>query len=305
MPSIVTKKISGNEYLYLVTSIRDKKRVIQKTIKYIGPKRPISKHELNCMNLSYQEKDWILTKKEDTLAYTKHHKLKTASESYKKYLEGLDSVSKLKEEQKFLSIFIASSNAIEGSTMTAKETNDYLFNEIVPSNRSKKELHMADNLLDAWNYLKGKTKRLPTDSDLKELHKRVNRHIEDDSTLGEFKKVQNYIGDIYTTSYLFTKERMERLQKWVKVAFRDVDDFEVAFQSHAQFEVIHPFIDGNGRVGRLLLNWILIYKGHMPLAIRKNKRYDYITALENSRRGKIKAISLFCFKEYMKQYEFV
>ncbi len=320
MPSIVTKKINGKEYLYLVRSVREGSKVIQKTVKYIGKKRPIPKAEFECMIYSFDMRDWILVDRKDTLAYTEHHKMKVASETYKEYLKGLDSVSRLKEGQKFLSLFITSSNAIEGSTMTAKETNDYLFNEIVPSNRSKKELHMASNLLDAWNYLKENSERLPKNEDLFEMHKRVNKYIEDDSTLGKFKKVQNYIGDIYTSSYLYVFERMESLHKWIRTSFRSVDDFEVAFLSHAQFEVIHPFVDGNGRVGRLLLNWILIYKGHMPLAIRESRRHEYITALENtwcnqvprangvladSRRGGVGAISQFCFQEYMEQYEFV
>ena len=46
-------------------------------------------------------------------------------------------------------------------------------------------------------------------------------------------------------------------------------------------------------------------KGKMPLAIKPNKRNEYISALENSRRGKIEAICRFCLDEYLKQYEFV
>ena len=94
---------------------------------------------------------------------------------------------------------------------------------------------------------------------------------------------------------------MGKLMKWIKQAFKKVDDFEVAFQSHAQFELIHPFVDGNGRVGRLLLNWLLLYNHLGPLAIPINKRSEYISALENAQKGKIEAICQFCFNEYIKQ----
>ena len=305
MVSIVTKKIKGKDYLYLVDSLRQGKKVIQKTIKYVGKKRLIPKAEFACMKLSVKEQDWILTNYNDQLSYKHHHQLKEASSLYQSYLKRLDSVSKEKEKERFLSIFIASSNAIEGSTMTAKDTHDFLFSDVIPKNHNKKELFMASNLLDAWKYVENNHNRFPTSNDLKKLHWFVNKNIEDDTTLGQYKKVQNYIGDIHTTSHLFTEERMKRLLLWIKKAFKKIDDFEVAFQSHAQFEIIHPFIDGNGRVGRLLINWLLMKEKRLPLAIRERKRSDYLDALENSRRGKVEAICQFCFNEYVEQYQFV
>ena len=304
MVSIVTKKINRHEYIYLVDSIRKKQRVIQKTIKYIGKKRPILKEEFECMKLSYKNKDWVLNEFKDQLSYQDHEKMKTASNNYKEYLDSLDKISQEKEKEKFLSIFIANSNAIEGSTLTVKDTFNYLFKDNTPKNHSKKELFMASNLMNAWNYVEKNYKRFPTHEDLCTLHKFVNKDIEEE-TLGKFKKSQNYIGDVLTTSYLFTEEKIDKLLQWTKKAFNKINDFEVAFQSHAQFEIIHPFIDGNGRVGRLLLNWLLMYKRLIPIAVNVKNRTDYISALDNSRRGKIEAICKFCFKEYMKQYKFM
>ncbi len=305
MVSIVTKIIKGKEYLYLVASLRKGDRVVQKMIKYIGPKRPIPALEFECIKRSYKNEDWVLLDWKDELSYKEHQEMKNASDTHNQYLATLDHISTEKEKQKFLSEFISSSNAIEGSTLTSKETFDFLFKDIVPRGHDKKELFMATNMLEAWKYVESNKTLFPTHKDLHELHKLVNKGIESDLTLGKYKKVQNYIGDVYTSSYLFTEEKMEQLLRWVKKAYSKIDDFEVAFQSHAQFEIIHPFVDGNGRTGRLLLNWLLMMKKLMPLAIRNKKRGEYIAALENSRRGKIEAISKFCFSEYMKQYEFV
>ena len=69
MVSIVTKKIKGREYLYLVASERKGDRVIQKTISYIGKKRPLLKEEFESMKLSYERKDWVLVQTEDTLSF--------------------------------------------------------------------------------------------------------------------------------------------------------------------------------------------------------------------------------------------
>lgn len=305
MASIVAKRIKGKEYLYLVASIRKGERVIQKTIKYIGPKRPVPEEEFKCMEMSYKKEDWVLTGMQDVLSYQDHNKMKQASDSYKSYLRGLDAVSKEKEKEKFLSAFIANSNAIEGSTLTPKDTFNYLFQDIAPEGHSKKELFMASNMLEAWNYAEKNFSRFPAENDLLELHRLVNQSIETEATLGKYKPVQNYVGSSYTTSYLFVNERMDMLMRWIKAAFRKMDDFEVAFQSHAQFEIIHPFIDGNGRVGRILLNWLLMNRGLMYFAIRADKRQRYISAISSAQNRNPGAMSRFCFGEYMAQYSFV
>src|SRR3989338_4512789 len=141
MVSIVVKKIKGKEYIYLVDSIRKNKKIIQKTIKYIGAKRPVPNEEFECMKFSYKKKDWILNDFKDCLSYQDHNELKEASDFYSNYLSKLDKVSK--EKEKFLSVFISNSNAIEGSTLTVKETFDFLFKDAVPRNHTKKELNIA------------------------------------------------------------------------------------------------------------------------------------------------------------------
>ncbi|MBI4140142.1 Fic family protein [Candidatus Woesearchaeota archaeon] len=304
MVNIVTKRIGRNEYLYLVRSLRDGEKVVQKTLKYIGKKRPIPEEEFECMKLSAEDKDWILSKQEDVLSYTEHEKLKLVSQSYHQHMKTLNTISKEQTRENFLSKFIASSNAIEGSTMTQKETYEYLFNDTIPNHRKKKELFMATNLYNAWIFLEKNFHRHPTHHDMHELHKRVNKDIETEETLGRYKKVQNYIGDVYTTSYIYVQDRMHKLLRWIRTAYKNINDFEVAFQSHAQFEIIHPFVDGNGRVGRLLINWILLNKKYAPIAIRAERRNEYIQAIDTARKGSREAIVKFCAEEYLEQYKF-
>ena len=112
MVSIVTKNIKGHSYLYLVESIRKEEKVVQKTVKYIGPTRPILREEFECMKLSHAMNDWVLTRFQDELSYKEHEEMKRRSITYKKYLESLDEVSQGKEREKFLCMFIANSNAL-------------------------------------------------------------------------------------------------------------------------------------------------------------------------------------------------
>ncbi|MFH1072643.1 MAG: Fic family protein [Nanoarchaeota archaeon] len=304
MVSIVAKRIKGNEYLYLIDSVRENGKVVQKTLKYIGRKRPVPKEEFACMKLSAKGEDWILLNTEDTLSYQDHLEMKTLSDKRKAYLKQLDKLSQEKERERFLAMFIANSNAIEGSTVTVQETFNYLFHDVAPAGKSRKELYMASNLLTAYAYVEKNCTRIPMEKDMRILHKLVNKDIEDEETLGKHKNIQNYIGDVYTTSYLYVKERMAMLFSWIQKAYKTLNDFEVAFQSHAQFELIHPFVDGNGRVGRLLLNWLLMHKKLAPLAIKLKRRNEYLSALRNAQQGNPRAICQFCFEEYKEQYRF-
>lgn len=304
MVSIVTKHIKGNEYQYLVVSIRKGNTIQQKTIKYIGKKRPIPKEEFACMQLSFENKDWVLHRFEDELSYQDHALLKNASQMHTDYLKILDSVSREKEQEKFLSVFIANSNAIEGSTMTPSDTFKYLFEDVIPKGKTKKELFMATNLYKAWQYIEKNKQKFPSKEHIKTLHALVNDNIEDSATLGVWKPAQNYVGTALTSSYLFVDEKMTELLQWIKKAESKMDIFEIVFQSHVQFEVIHPFVDGNGRVGRLLMNWLLLRKKLAPIAIDVKKRGLYLEALENARRGKLLAICKFCKKEYLDYYNF-
>ena len=81
-------------------------------------------------------------------------------------------------------------------------------------------LFMASNLFEAWGYIEKNSYHLPTKENLCELHKRVNKGIEEEMTLGKYKTVQNYIGNIHTSSYLFIEERMQELLDWIKKAFQ-------------------------------------------------------------------------------------
>jgi len=304
MTYVVIKKIKNREYLYLVESKIINNKTIQKTLKYIGPKRDLTEDEVNCIKESQERKDWILLNFEEQLSYQKHNELQKISDMQTKYLKKLDIATLEKEKEKFLSDFISNSNSIEGSTMTQNETSNYLFNNIVPTNTTKKEIHMAENLFEAWKYVQKNKDRFPNEKDLCELHKLVNKNIESEETLGKFKKYQNYIDEIHTSAPVYVKERLKELLNWIKKAYKEINDFEVAFQSHIQFEIIHPFVDGNGRVGRLLLNWLLMYKNKEPFSIKNKNRGQYISALNNSRRGKIEAICIFCYEEYLNQYKF-
>ena len=77
---------------------------------------------------------------------------------------------------------------------------------------------------------------------------------------------------------------------------------ELAFKFHQQFEKIHPFADGNGRVGRMLLNYILIKAGYYPIIIRKTHRNHYLKALQAADIGRYVPLMRFALEKAKETY---
>ena len=180
--------------------------------------------------------------------------------------------------------FIYNSNAIEGNTLTLKETDIILQYGVTVKGKSLKEHEEVKGQEYAINFLKEIIKRNEPLSLrlIREFHSLVlNDDIEN---RGKFKQSNNEIlgAGFETTPYYLVEEKLTELID--KYNSNKVDDSLVTKVSHfhADFEKIHPFIDGNGRTGRLLLNLELMKNGYPITVIRNEEREEYYTALETA-----------------------
>jgi Fic family protein len=172
-------------------------------------------------------------------------------------------------------------NTIEGSTMTLADTEDVLFHHKVLSNRTQTEQIEARNhqaaLLWLLEQLPGRDFVL-TEDIVKGLHLRLMNGIIGDA--GEYRRhsVRIMGTQVTVTNYLKVPDRMLQILSNIERSPND----PIAFLSamHANFEKVHPFSDGNGRVGRLLmLSQALMYGLIPPLVVRERK-YAYYKYLE-------------------------
>ncbi len=189
----------------------------------------------------------------------------------------------------------ASSSQIEGTQATL---SDYLKAESKIENiEIKKDVDKIKNYINAMNYGIKRLEDFPLSLPLlKELHKKLLKGVRGEYRApGEFRRTQNWIGGVSIESATFipppVPEMMEALYELEKFLHSNIS-IPVLIKTaliHYQFETIHPFLDGNGRIGRLLITFYLMHSGVLrkPLLYLseffKKYRQQYYDKLNNAR----------------------
>ena len=206
-------------------------------------------------------------------------------EIFKSFLEKENPLNKgilNKLENNLRTNFIYNSNAIEGNTLTLRETDIILKHGVTIKGKSLKEHEEVKGQEYAINFLKEiiKVKEPLSLRLIIEFHSLVlNDDIEN---RGKFKQSNNEIlgTDFETIPYYLVEEKLTELIDKFNNSNEDIIRKVSCF--HADFEKIHPFIDGNGRTGRLLLNLELMKNGYPIIVIKNEDREKYYNALETA-----------------------
>ncbi len=176
------------------------------------------------------------------------------------------------------------SNAIEGNTLTLSETKVVLEGITIGGKTLKEHLEVI-NHKEAILYVEDIVKKKENFSEwqIKNVHKLILKGIDDENT-GVYRKENVLIsGAVHTPpDYFLVSEQMEDLLKWFHEEGQQLHVIERAALLHILFVKIHPFVDGNGRAARLLLNLELMKNGYPPIIIRKEERIDYYNALDKA-----------------------
>jgi len=178
------------------------------------------------------------------------------------------------------------SNAIEGNTLTRKETVLAIEENITSGSKPIKDYQEARNHSLAYEFMLDAIKRnLPIDEKLVlEIHKRVLSGL-DNYNAGIYRNVRVRISGSATVlpNPLKVPELMMEFYKWLRTNKMDI--LHKAIEAHYRFVAIHPFVDGNGRTARLLMDLMLMKGGYAPIIIRPIDRKRYLNALEVYQRG--------------------
>ncbi len=291
------RKLGKNVKYYLVHSYREGKKV-EKIRRYLGSN--LSKEELKKKLASSKKIILDLIKELDTEIFF-FSLTKKQIEVLNKYNDRL-SVSHFskKEWKNFTEDFVYNTNAIEGSTVREEEVPEILGKK----KAENKEEVETKGVSKAVEYIR-KTKEELSLKFLLKLHKLCFEGSK--SFAGKFRNVnvvvRNSYGEILHAGVPKEelKEYLEDFVKWYEENKNKFKPLVLAAIIHNQFEHIHPFVDGNGRVGRLLLNFILLKNNYPPINIMLEDRSDYYQTLqEYSKRDNLKPTLEFLIGQYKK-----
>ncbi|MBI4448250.1 Fic family protein, partial [Candidatus Woesearchaeota archaeon] len=185
--------------------------------------------------------------------------------------------------------------------LTLKDVTYILIENIIPKGKNLREVYETRNTREA-NELLFNNKIKVTIKNIIKLHSTL---IKDTGVQEGFKKVPNFLlmRDVKTTPPEKVEEEMKKLIEWYETRKKEEHPIKVASEFHSRFERIHPFEDGNGRTGRLLINAILLENGYPPLIIRKTMRIAYFSALEAYDKGYKTKLERFILEKFEKTFQ--
>ena len=221
---------------------------------------------------------------------------------YITYFEPFSELEKENYEEYFKVRYIYNSASIEGNTLTLGETGLVIKEGLVPEGKSAKEVAEVVNLKNCIEFRKDYKGDI-TEEFIKDLNKLILGGLNQDA--GEYKKRQNYIsGTEHTpTPPSITPLEIKGLVKWYNQEKKKRHILELACIFHQKFVMIHPFVDGNGRVSRELFNFILSKKRFPEIIFPVKFRKDYFDALEIGNKGIYKPFIDFALQHLKQQYK--
>lgn len=198
-------------------------------------------------------------------------------------LDGVEEMALADYDRDWLVRYTYNSNAIEGSTLTLEDTSLVLEGEFVPSDSPVRYVFAARGVADGMAYVREYAK------EGRKLDEELVRRVHEVTTLdlqplarGTFRPY-GYLARI-TATRVKTADPLE-IRDDLRSLIDGLDGCAAhpllrAAGFHAMFENIHPFMDGNGRTGRQLLNFVLLRNGYRPVAIKYDAGRAYARGLE-------------------------
>jgi len=304
MVSVKTRTVKGKEYVYVsaTASYRGERKTFEKMVgRKIGDDLLADridfysylmsfKADLYRMYLEMRDTELVHLSRECAMF------LVLLPSFYRRYLANLYPSELEKYQQNFDVRHIHNTTAIEGNTITLKETAMMLDHNLSPRSKKLREIHEIENYTRVLDHARGHNGKITKKFMLK-LHELIQRNI-DDNTAGSFRRINVGIsGSRWEPGpAIFVEEEIDDLLKWYDVEKKRMHPFELAGIFHHRFCQIHPFVDGNGRMARELHNFILTRNGFPPIIVPVERRDDYMDYLERADEGDVKPLLKFFFE---------
>jgi len=300
MIKIYRKKIKNKGFYYLTEQIRlgNKYKKIQ---VYLGKNIPNDLSE-KYFELAKKEEKLIsdnlvkIWKLQKGLEWEQIKKVERARIQQKYFFAQLSDKQKELFWREFAIDFIFQSNAIEGSRLSQKEVRTIVDKGYIKRSLNRKEVIEVQNSLKAFKFILSDKFKLNQKS-IKELHKIISKDLDIEQG---YKTKHIIVNNKETTSPALVKKNLQSLIVDYKKNTKKQHPFFRAIDFHVRFEAIHPFSDGNGRVGRMILIWMLQKVGYGMILIKLQNRGRYFRAMDQADDGRRQKLYWFVSNVYQK-----
>ena len=309
MVFISSKAIKGKKRYYLEKSVRLLNGKVKKFSIYL--KDYDAKRKYKDINHYKKLLNGNISKELTEFAARYYKKINIFNEELLKRLEEIklgykEITKKLSKKQlqdiidRFTANFTYESNAIEGNSLTLKDVTFVLHEKKAIKGKDLREIYETLNTREAMELVFSNKLRV-NEKDIIKLHKIL---VKNTGISFGYKKLPNFLmhRQLETTPPEKVREEIKKIIGWYHEN-KYVHPLQRAAIFHGRFEKIHPFEDGNGRVGRLLVNIMLLNNRCPPLIIRKSQRLSYFSCLEAFDKGYEDKLNRFLVEKYKKTYE--
>jgi Fic family protein len=303
MVYLYKKLVRGRPYYYLRASERKGKRVVAKDIAYLGNsiedvKKNLEKKEFKeevrkayrTIHVFLESNYWLekamkLKLRKNEFLDKKLEVLEACRLHFENYFQNLGIETKREIFKQFLIEFAFNTTSIEGNTINLEEAKNLLEEGLTPKNKTLREIYDLKNTEKVFFELLHANDALTHELIVK-IHDGLMENI--DARKGYRRTdVRVVKSNFDATPAPYVKTDMDLLLKWYNQNKSKIHPFVLAVIFHHKFEKIHPFMDGNGRTGRMILNYILIKNRWPPLIIYKKTRKEYLEALRIADKGNL------------------
>lgn len=300
---ISRKVVNGKSYIYALDSIYINRGTSIQKNKSLGPAETTSNiaskkkqfqdyliHEEARVRIKY----WQHRASQDFLAYGTLQKIEQLRASLYRLKRNIGELGSAAMETAFLVDFIYNSNKLEGSRVP-RESVARMVKELGQERNAE-----VRNTITAINYLK-QSRFTFTIKNIERLHDMLLAH---DSVNLKYRTNNDVVvGNSTVSDYQNIKKELSDLLQWSKNVGFTLYPVEHAFLFYYKFERIHPFSDGNGRTGRILMNEILKLHKYHPIIIWNKNREAHMSAFQKAMNGNYRAYFQFMSEQFVKTHE--
>jgi Fic family protein len=299
---------NGRTYYYVTKGFRIHGGGWKKIRKYLGSARPDSLTIKNAIDEIERDTKALGIRSRSRFKYLDTidgEALEDLKATFLKWYKQLDQTDRDNYLTDFLVRFTYNSNAIEGNRLSFRDTALILTEGILPAGTEHNDIIESMNSKDAFELLKGHRRGLNRTFLLK-VHTELTKNTKC-RVVGKFRSsdVGIFGSDWVPPSHKEIPELMSRFFIWFNNKKDRLHPVELGAMAHLKLAQIHPFVDGNGRTARMIMNWVLQSNGYPMFYIEVKEKKSYYEAIEAADRGDEKTYVRYIAKRIVAQFTFL